>query len=129
MIEVSDANIIAFSANPPKVDPGGSTTLSWQVTQAVRVELHQPNGQIETVDQTGSQVFQVATKSTFKLVAFDSQGRTATKKVTVDVNQPPPPPSNPGTSPDASTTGATTGSPPPTNPPTTTGGSTGTTGR
>jgi hypothetical protein len=125
VVDVSDAHILSFTATPSEVDPGGTAIISWQVTNAARVELKPQTGAGGgPVDLTGSQAFQLTAKTAFSLIATDAQGRTTSKRIFVNVQipKPPPPTVNPAT---GDTTGETTGistgtTPPPTS--STTGG-------
>jgi len=119
--EESDATIIAFTPSNVNVPLSiGKVSLSWQVNNAVRVELSADNGATQIVDPSGSQDVPVTAKTVFTLTAYDSHGRKTTQSKTVNVVQDVTPPTPPtGTTGDTGggTTGNTTG--------TTTAGTTG----
>jgi peptidoglycan-associated lipoprotein len=78
----------SLSANPNTINPGQSTTLTWQTTNATDVSI---DG-IGPVDTSGSRQVTPADSTTYHLVAKGSGGtQDATARVTV--NAPPPPPS------------------------------------
>lgn len=113
----SQAKISSFTASPGEVpELDGRTTLAWSVTNAVKVELKYEETTEEVVANDQRELV-VSKETKFKLVAYDSQGLTTEKTVTVKVKKPAPPTVGP------ETTGGGTG-----DPPTTTGGATGTTG-
>jgi hypothetical protein len=114
IVDESDARIPVFRAEPNVVkEPATGTILNWFVTGADRVELSY-NGQTSTVGNSGPLTVDVSTKTTFTITAYDHQGRSINRKVTVDYQKLQLPPiSDPNT--DATTTGgsdsgATTGS-------------------
>lgn len=77
----------SISANPTTVDKGGSTTLTWQTSNATDVSI---DG-IGAVQPSGSQQVTPTDSTTYTLTAKGAGGsQTATTRVTV--NQPPPPP-------------------------------------
>lgn len=92
--EQSEASIIAFDATPTLVkeaDPK-TATLSWQVSDAVRVTIEFPGSPAYPVDVAqGERSVSVTAKTTFTLTAYDKKGRTVTKSVTVDVEKPTTP--------------------------------------
>ena len=113
--EESDATIIAFTPSNVNVPLSiGKVSLSWQVNNAVRVELSADNGTTQIVDPSGSQDVPVTAKTVFSLTAYDSHGRKTTQSKTVNVVQdvtPPAPPIGTGTGDTGNgSTGSTTGS-------------------
>ncbi|CAN5613534.1 hypothetical protein BH11ARM2_BH11ARM2_21770 [soil metagenome] len=130
--EESDAQILAFAADPMKVENAGATvTVSWQVnTRAVRVELKIGDGAPQSVESTGERVVPISTKTRIVLIAYDDTGRRVTRDLTVNVVPAPiPPPDGPTDGGDLPPSTLTTGggsAPPDPIPPRSTG--TGTTG-
>ncbi|HLO98565.1 MAG TPA: hypothetical protein VK171_08215, partial [Fimbriimonas sp.] len=111
------AKIVKFAVEPVVVDPvSGKVTLSWQVSTSVRVELSYTGAKTYTLEPVGTTDIPIIGKTTFTLKAFDVNGKSITKSITVDLKKPDPP----ATGPDNPTV--------PTDPPTTTGGGTATTG-
>ncbi len=77
----------SLTANPETVDPGQSTTLTWQTTNATDVSI----GGIGAVQPNGSQQVTPSESKTYTLTAKGSGGtQEATARVTV--NAPPPAP-------------------------------------
>ncbi|MEZ0327875.1 MAG: hypothetical protein ACAH95_18420 [Fimbriimonas sp.] len=109
VVDESDARIAVFRAEPMIVQaPDTSTTLNWLVTGAVRVEL-KVNGQVMTVEPSGPARYDISSKSEFVMTAYDSKGRSVTRKLTVDYKEAAPPPTDPPVN-TGSTDGSTTGS-------------------
>jgi hypothetical protein len=112
VVDESNARILAFSATPTRVQAeAGRTTLSWQTTNAVRVEVvAKPAGTTTVVEPTGMLEVPVSARTTFTLIAIDAEGRRVTRDVTVEyVPPPPPPPVEPPTEPPPAFGGATAG--------------------
>jgi peptidoglycan-associated lipoprotein len=83
-----DAPTASLSANPNTVDPGQSTTLTWQTTNATDVSI---DG-IGPVDPSGSRQVTPADSTTYHLVAKGAGGtQDATARVTVNPAPAPPP--------------------------------------
>ena len=124
--EESDATIIAFTPSNVNVPLSiGKVSMSWQVNDAVRVELSSDAGVTQTVDPSGSQDVPVTAKTIFTLTAYDAKGRKTSQSRTVNVikDVPPPVTTGPGGPPNGDTGGTgTTGG-------TTTSTTAGTTGR
>lgn len=79
----------SLSANPNTINPGQSTTLTWQTTNATDVSL---DG-IGPVDPSGSRQVTPADSTTYRLIAKGAGGtQEATARVTVNAPPPPPPP-------------------------------------
>lgn len=79
----------SLSANPNTVDPGQSTTLTWQTTNATDVSI---DG-IGPVDTSGSRQVTPADSTTYHLIAKGTGGtQDATARVTVNSAPAPPPP-------------------------------------
>ena len=76
--------IASFAANPPTVSPGGSSTLSWNVTGATSLAIDQGVG---TVVGTSTTVAPTVT-TTYTLSATNAAG-TVTATATVTVLGPP----------------------------------------
>lgn len=110
--EESDAKILDFRPSTEMLPPGGGpVTLTWQVTNAVRIELKSSNGDMQVVEGQGSRDFNINAKTSYTLVAYDTKARTTSKTVTVRVAptpKPPEPPVNPtdGTGTTAGTDGS-----------------------
>lgn len=86
----SKASIIEFRAEPPFFDPlDGRVTLTWQVTNAARIEIVYENGRsIRLEGETGPMMSgtrdEVVTADTiFTLKVWDDEGVTTEKQVTV----------------------------------------------
>ena len=78
----------SLSANPNTLDPGQSTTLTWQTTNATSVSI---DG-IGPVDPSGSRQVTPADSTTYHLVAKGAGGtQDATARVTVNAAPAPPP--------------------------------------
>ena len=73
----------AFEASPLTIEPGGSATLSWDVSDATSVSINQDIG---TVPATGSVVVTPDVTTTYGLTATGA-GSTATAIVTVTVER------------------------------------------
>ena len=107
--------ILAFEAKPKKLDVGGGyVTISWQVSNAARVELSGgPEPFVpENPTAAGSQEFMVDKTTTFILKAIDENGRSISKSIRIEVAVPDMPPIDPATTggvPPPVSTGATTG--------------------
>lgn len=87
------AKIVKFSADPVEVDPvDGRVTLSWQVATSVRVELTYTGAKTYNLDPVGSREFTIIGKTTFKITAFDVNGKSVSSSVTVDIKKPDGPP-------------------------------------
>ena len=84
--------INSFTATPPSVDIGSSTTLAWSVSDAETITIDQGLG---TQAGTSIELFPAAT-TTYTLTATNADGST-TASVTVSVNNPADPgaPNNP----------------------------------
>lgn len=100
-VKASVARIIAFQAIPQEVqDTTQPVTVSWQVLNAVRVELV-INGVPELLTTlSGTQVIAIAKTSKIVLRAYDAEGLTVTREETVSVVPKPTPDPNPPIGPD-----------------------------
>lgn len=118
------ASITSFSADPTSVDPAvARATFTWQVSNAVRVDIMQGRDVAHTTtDKAGSVELDVFKSGDYTLVATGDDNLTVTKTIHITV-KPTEAPAD-----DTKTTGATgtTGTPPPAN--TTGGGTDSTTG-
>ena len=72
-----------FSATPPSISPGASSTLSWDVQGATKVTI---NGTEQAA--TATQVVSPATTTTYALVATAADGSTAEQDLILTVAQP-----------------------------------------
>lgn len=97
VVERSKANIIKFEIRPTTVDPAGSSavTVEWLLTGAVRAELSFEGQSIPLEPSEGSYALQVSRTTTFKLTAYDSEGLTVSREVTVQALDAPPPVADP----------------------------------
>jgi hypothetical protein len=81
-----ELKILVFYATPPAVRPGGSAELCYSVASAesVRIEPH-----VDNVWPSYSRCVPVTLtkETTYKLIAQDADGNTATAETTVKVNQ------------------------------------------
>ncbi len=81
----------SLSANPNTINPGQSTTLTWQTTNATDVSI---DG-IGSVEASGTRQVTPADSITYHLVAKGAGGtQDATARVTVNAPPPPPPPTS-----------------------------------
>ncbi|MBS1701169.1 MAG: hypothetical protein JST12_05880 [Armatimonadetes bacterium] len=114
VVDACLAKIVKFDTDQTEVDPpGGTVNLSWQVTNAIRVELTYTNAKNPYVLQTvGSQEIQVVGDTDFKITAYDSNGKSISKTIQVKLKQPDNPPDGgvgPPTDGGGGATGATRG--------------------
>lgn len=79
--------IDSFSANPPSVAAGQSSTLQWNVTGATSVSINQGVG---PVSSSGMQLVSPAATTSYTLTATNSYG-SVTREVTVTVAAAGPP--------------------------------------
>ncbi|MCB0825540.1 MAG: hypothetical protein KDC26_05080 [Armatimonadetes bacterium] len=87
--KLTAAKIVKFSADPLEVDPlSGLVTISWQTAGAFRLELSY-NGQTIELDQNGRRDIQIIQDTEFTLTAYDIDGLTATKTVSVKLKEEP----------------------------------------
>lgn len=99
VIDKAKVVILAFSISPNKFDSnGGYATVSWQVSNAARVEI--TNGVDTTVpddpNAPGSKEFMIDKTTTFTIKAIDANGKSVSKALKVDVADPVEPPLGPG---------------------------------
>jgi len=79
----------SLTASPNSIEPGQSTTLSWNTDYATDVSI---DG-IGKVDPSGSRTVTPTQSTTYHLVARNDTGtQEATARVTVNAAAPPPPP-------------------------------------
>jgi len=79
--------IIAFSVSPSSINPGGTTTLLWNVTGATTVSIDPGIGQ---VDIAGTMDVQPTQSTTYTINAVNAAGvMTQTAAVTVTAPNPP----------------------------------------
>lgn len=78
--------INSFEANPSMISAGGSSTLSWSTTGAVRVEISGTDGTNVADAPNGMRIVMPSSTTTYSLTAFDELGRSVTSgPVTVTV--------------------------------------------
>ncbi len=85
--------VLAFSASTNQVAPGGSVTLSWNVEDVRRVEIHPGPGSVganTAANGAGSLTVTVTNITEFTLVASNAAG-IFSRSVTVAVSSNPPP--------------------------------------
>ncbi len=117
---IPKASIVSFSANPTSIDPAvARATFSWQVSNALRVEIKRGNESVyTTTEKTGFTEVDVFKSGEYTLIATGDDNLTVTKtlQLTVKAVEPPaddtkttgtPPPTAGGT--DSTTGTATTG--------------------
>jgi hypothetical protein len=99
---VSEVQVISFTVTPKDLmDPGGLVDVSWQISNAVHVEIT-PNANINTneVDPVKGRFSYYLDKSTtFTLVAKDKNNLPVTQTVRVTVAPPAPSTTSAGTPP------------------------------
>ncbi len=120
VVDTSDATILGFDVSPKEVPfDNPKVLITWQVTNAARIELKIDGRPTLTVEPNSSVDVDIKTKTEIVLRAVDSKGRETTRRIVVPVTKPPTGP-DPGEPP--TTTGSTTGTATGTIPPPTTGG-------
>jgi hypothetical protein len=72
---------ITFTADPPRIGKGGSSTLSWHVENAETVTI----SSIGSVGADGTSAVSPTEKTTYELTAKGRNNAIVTKSVTVDV--------------------------------------------
>jgi sugar lactone lactonase YvrE len=75
--------VVSFTASPASIEEGGTSTLSWNVSNATSVNI----SGIGAVTAIGTTVVHPATTTTYTLTAI-GPGGTVTRTVTVAVGQP-----------------------------------------
>ncbi|MFQ5723538.1 MAG: hypothetical protein ACE5G6_03520, partial [Terriglobia bacterium] len=92
------APVVNLKAKPTVIDQGQTTTLTWETTNATRVQF-QPS--LGTVELNGSRSVKPRETTTYTLIATGEGGRQTEETVRVEVRPgetpppPPPPPSRP----------------------------------
>lgn len=125
VFEESDAHILAFSSSAQEVTADNPrVTVTWQVTNAARVELKAGLDSSKPVDASGTGDFVLTGKTTFVLTAIDASDRRTTQTIVVDYSEPKAPPVDEEPKPTDSGTVGPPSPPPPTTPTTSTGGTT-----
>lgn len=102
VVDASEAAILAFSTDTVKLPLGGGpVSVTWQVSNAARIELQVGSeSQRMVLQPEGSTVINIAQKTMLKLIAFDSKGRSVTRTTTIEVENPTSPlPEDPRTNP------------------------------
>jgi len=80
--------ILSFQASPPRLESAGTTTLSWKTENATTIRLSHGDLAVVLDDAPvaeGSIEVSVAETTVFELVAADRRGRTASRTITVEV--------------------------------------------
>ncbi len=93
-VQLVSAPVVNLKANPTVIRQGETTTLTWETTNATRVQF-QPS--LGTVELNGSRSLKPRETTTYTLIATGEGGRQTEETVRVEV-QPgatPPPPSRP----------------------------------
>lgn len=85
-----EPQIVAFTASPASIEPGGRSTLSWTVTGAASASIDQGLGTISL--PTGSVIVAPFSTTEYTLTALNNSGETVTMSVTVTVAEPEPTP-------------------------------------
>ncbi|MFZ4507679.1 MAG: hypothetical protein ACOYON_08305 [Fimbriimonas sp.] len=86
-IDTSDATILAFQTDTQNLPIGGGPiAVSWQVTNAERVEL-QVGGENQkmVLDPQGTTTVNISAKTMLKLIAYDQKGRSISRMITINV--------------------------------------------
>lgn len=113
VVDASLAKIVKFECDPIEVEPGGgAVTLSWQVTNANHIELSYTGTDPKKpyiLQSVGSQEIQILGDTTFKITAFDTNGKPVTKSIVVKVKQLDGPPDGNNAPPDGPPTTGTGG--------------------
>ena len=96
----SRARCVVLDTGPKSVDPAvGRVTVTWQFTNAVRVELSDGSQKLVVEATEGRRDFLIDKDTTFTMTAYDAEGRTTTRSLTAKMAPPP----------DSPATGTTTG--------------------
>jgi len=91
VVDASLANIVKFDVDAPIVVPGSSVKVTWQLYNAVRAELTVGKETSEVDAMSGSQDVTVNENTDIVITAYDSQGKTTSKKITVKIQAPEEP--------------------------------------
>lgn len=81
-------SILVFTATPPEINSGATSTLQWSVTNATSLTIDQGVGQIAA---TGSKELSPSKTTAYTLTATNAGG-TVTKALVLYVSAPPPAP-------------------------------------
>lgn len=118
-VKPSRAKIVAFSANTQELEPeGGTVAFDFTVNDAVKIklvyngqEVDVKNPQSTSAQEVGHHEISLTSETTFKLVAYDSDGVAVTSQpITIKVKKPPEnqdAPPDPGSTGSNPTTGGT----------------------
>lgn len=106
VVEASAAAVVVFTVKPQRLPAeGGTVTVTWQLTNAVRAELSF-EGETQQVDPAeGTRELPVSKSGVLTLTGYDSQGLKIERKVRIEVAQPEPQPNPPPTTTDGGTEG------------------------
>lgn len=86
---VPDPVVTSFRATPPSISAGGSTTLSWSVTHATRIEVSDGvTTFVNSANLSGAQTVNPSATTTYTLTAIGPLA-TATATATIRVTVPP----------------------------------------
>ncbi len=86
VVRGSKASIITFRAEPAVVDPfDGRVTLTYQLENALRIEIRYADTILEIDEPRGQRDFQIFRDTTFTLVGYDDEGVTIEREVSVTV--------------------------------------------
>ena len=103
VVDTSDATILGFDVSPKEATADNPKVLvTWQVTNAARIELKVGDASPTIVDANNSQEIEVKAKTELILRAVDAKGRETTRRIVVPVAKPPT-----GPDPNDLTTGGT----------------------
>lgn len=90
VIEGSDASIVVFKVEPAELPvEGGNVRISWQLSNAARVELS-IGGEQFVLEPSGTREIIITSTTDFTITGFDNEGRTVTRMISVKVAEPPP---------------------------------------
>lgn len=99
VVDKAKVVVLAFGANPKTLEVGGGyVTLTWQVSNAARVEILGGEEAVipDNPNTPGSQEFMIDKTTTFTIKAIDANGKSVSKTVRVEVAKPEEPPIGPG---------------------------------
>ncbi|MBI5708600.1 MAG: hypothetical protein HZC36_16565 [Armatimonadetes bacterium] len=89
VVEGSKASIVVFRSDVKTVPEGGGPVhITWQVTNAERVELSQDLDNPQTVGVQGERDISITGETEFTLTAYDDQGATVTQRIRIKVEPP-----------------------------------------
>ncbi len=80
--------INVFNATPPEIEKGGTVALTWDVSNAEKVELIAPVQ--ETLQKSGVKTINLEQSTNFTLKATNNLGGSVEKSITVKLKNSPP---------------------------------------